>query len=383
MSVDWSSSESVLLLNPRLAPERARELERAWREHVEARFSGQIGIATSGSTGDEGGARLVALSKEAFLHAARAANERLRATSSDVWMKALPIFHVGGLAVAARASLSGSRAVPFAAEKWSSEEFHRALGESGATLLSLVPTQLFDLVRESLQAPKTVRAVIVGGGRLESRLREEALRLGWPVLPSYGMTECGSQVATAVSPDDPRLRPLSHVELRVGAEDRIEIRSRALLTGQLRFGPGGKAVFEDPKSIDGWFATSDRGRIEADGSLVVHGRTQDFVKIGGEGVLLSRLEETLERIRLSSGYRHDAALLAAADERLGARIVLVTDASDGLDARRLVDEFNSSVMPFERVRSVHSLEKVPRSPLGKLLRGEALAAIGLESLADA
>ena len=43
-----------------------------------------------------------------------------------------------------------------------------------------------------------------GGGAVSDELYRDARALGWRVLPSYGMTECCSQVATALS-DSPEL----------------------------------------------------------------------------------------------------------------------------------------------------------------------------------
>ena len=62
---------------------------------------------------------------------------------------------------------------------------------------SLVPAQVLDLVRAGLRPPPVLRAIVVGGGAISAELYRDARALGWPVLPSYGMTECCSQIATA------------------------------------------------------------------------------------------------------------------------------------------------------------------------------------------
>lgn len=368
-----------LFLNPRLSASLRERYVRAWREHVEGHMSAQIGIATSGSSGGEGGS-LVVLGKGAFLANARSVNERLRSSAQDIWMKVLPDFHVGGLSLHARSFLSGARVLETSLTRWKATEFWDELMTSRATLLSLVPTQVFDLVRLELPAPPDLRAVIVGGGRLQSGLLRRALVLKWPLLPSYGCTECGSQVATALSPSDARLVPLSHAALRISGTGRIEISSAALLSGRIVF-DGRSSAFVDPKS-EGWLTTDDRGRIESDGSLVVSGRGSDFVKIGGEGVNVAHLEEKFAALRLERAVDDDIALLAAHDERLGAAIVAIAaDTQDAalLRARdALIEEFNASVSPYERIRSVHGVPRLPRSHLGKLLRREAFALIGLQ-----
>ena len=376
MNFNWVSNENVLLLNPRLQPEVKQRYEYAWKNLVESSFEGEVGIATSGSSGEQG--RLIAVSKSALMVSAQAVNERLQVTKVDVWYKTLPNFHVGGLGILARAHLSGSRVVEALSDRWDAVRAHKELTDCRATITAMVPTQLFDLVQLGLHAPPSLRAIVIGGGRLEAAVQARALALGWPALPSYGLTECCSQVCTALNATDSRLVPLNHVDLRIGAEDRIEVSSASLLTGQVVFDSKMNAHFTDPK-IDDWFTTEDRGTIDSQGVLTVLGRAQDFVKVGGEGVIMSRLEEQMDRLRLQTKFVHDAVVLAAADDRLGAKIVLISNTDQ---TAALVEAFNAAVMPFERIRSVHRVDALPRSALGKLLRTQALALVGLKAVTD-
>ncbi|MEK7356812.1 MAG: AMP-binding protein, partial [Bdellovibrionota bacterium] len=244
-SKDLESTSNLLLTNPRWPKDDRFRFQETWIDLVEGKFEAHVGIATSGSTGGSGS--LVLLSKNALRASARAVNERLAATSADIWYKSLPNFHVGGLGILVRAHLSGAKVVEDESEKWDATGFHSKLEKSEATLLSLVPTQVFDLVREKLRSPSRLRAVIVGGGRLEESLRLAALDLGWPILPSYGMTEAASQVATAVSPDDPRLVPLTHLEVMTDHEGRLQLSGSSLLSAKITFDAQGRATMFDPK----------------------------------------------------------------------------------------------------------------------------------------
>ena len=368
--IDWASTSNHLLLNPRLPQETRVRYESAWSNLV-ARDTAQLGIATSGSSGDAFG-KLIVIGKAAILANAASVNEHFESDVRDVWLKTLPNFHVGGIGIFARAHLSDALVIESKQERWEPMSFHAELESSGATMLSLVPTQLFDLVHLNLRSPPELRAVVIGGGRLEAGLRERGLELGWPIYASYGCTECSSQVATASKPGSDDLTPLSHVAIRTDENGRIALRSEALLTGQITLTADAES-FHDPK-IDGWFSTEDRGELVA-GSLHVQGRVNDFVKIGGEGVLMSRLEDRLEKLRAEMGLAGDAVVLAAADDRLGAVVVLITN----LESTALVARFNEGVLPFERIRAVHQVAAVPRSALGKVLRGAALALVGLKS----
>jgi o-succinylbenzoate---CoA ligase len=94
----------------------------------------------------------------------------------------------------------------------------------------------------------------------------------------------------------------------------------------------------------------------------IRGRAGDFVKIGGESVDLNRLDAILNSVRGEA----DAAILAVPDARLGHVIHLAATS----DPAPIVAAFNAKVAPFERIRSVHRVSSIPRSSLGKLLRGE-------------
>jgi o-succinylbenzoate---CoA ligase len=347
--IDWSTSETHLLLNPRMPAadrERAQSLfdaSPALRRH--------IWIATSGTTGS---IKLTALAKDAFLSSAAAVNEHLEASSHDVWCCVLPTFHVGGLSIYARAALTDAHVIAF---DWDARRYAR----QRFTLSALVPAQLRDLVRASLRPAASVRAVVIGGGALPRDLYDSARALGWPVLPSYGMTECCSQVATA-GLDSADMRILNHIDVRVTEDGRLAFRGPSLLTGYAT-----DAGFIDPKQ-NGWFHSEDAGEVEGR-TLRVLGRRGDFVKIGGESVDLGRLDAILDGLRGSI----DAAVFAAADERLGSVIQLA--AADG-DVEELVDAFNERVFPFERIRAVRRVSRIPRTALGKLLRRELTNEVG-------
>jgi len=333
---DFESDETHLLLNPRLpADERAR-LEQLYAAAPSLRA--HVWLSTSGTTGS---LKLVALSKRAILASAAAVNRHLDSTARDVWCCVLPTFHVGGLGIYARAFLSGARVV---GADWDPQSFIALCDSEHVTLASLVPAQVRDLV--GLRVPASLRAIVVGGGALTMHAE------GWPLLPSYGMTETASQVATA-KPGSSDLVLLDHVEARIG-DGRLAFRSEALLTGYAT-----EDGFSDPKR-EGWFITLDLGSIE-DRVLHIAGRAGDFVKIGGESVDLSRLDRILAEIE------SNAAIVAARDERLGFVIHLAITAGD---SDRVVAAFNERVLPFERIRAVHHVDAIPRTPLGKLRRDE-------------
>jgi O-succinylbenzoic acid--CoA ligase len=261
--------------------------------------------------------------------------------------------------------------------KWNPQAFAEAAENSKATLSALVPTQIFDLVRAGISAPGSLRAIVVGGGNLSEALYSEARKLGWPLLPSYGLTECSSQVATASleslgSDFYPELKILSHVQACIvatkGGNGLLRIKSDALLSGYLLETSEG-AVFEDPKQ-DGWFTTEDLALVY-DGTLRVLGREGSFVKMGGESVDFARLERLFEEVRLETGFSGDALVMAVPDERLGYKTALIAAEERKFseeELMRLVEGFDRKVLPVEKIRMVRRVARIPRSALGKTLK---------------
>lgn len=303
--------------------------------------------------------KIVALSLDALEASARAVNRRLACTKKDVWLNALPLYHVGGLGMLARAELSGARHEIYDSA-WDAEAFARAVEGSGATLSALVPTQVHDLVTSNCIAPRCLRAVVVGGCALPEELRMQAAALGWPLLPSYGLTEAASQVATARIGEDffGWLPLLAHVQARAGEGGVLELRGASLLTGWMVFGSDGSGRWEDPKS-NGWYRTNDRVELRGR-EMRFLGRADDLVKIRGELVDISSLEQAL-RDRVPSGI---VVLFADPDERAGSVLRLRAENAEALaQAREALDLFPPYARP-----AIFEIGPVETTSLGKVIR---------------
>lgn len=340
-----------LLLNPRMPP--------AWRERImDAAFPdlpGHVWLATSGTGGR---IKIIALSRAALEASAAAVNSHLAATANDIWINPLPLFHAGGLGIAVRAALAGARWESFG--PWDARQFARCAAEQGATLSSLVPAQVHDLVRANLTAPPSLRAAVVGGGALDETLRAAAAALGWPLLPSYGMTETSSQVATAApgEADTAWLPLLPHAEARTDEAGILSLRGPSLLTGWMLFDAAGSARWEDPKTA-GWFRTGDRcvlrGRL-----LRVLGRADDLIKMRGELVDAGALERALQAHVASGLVRLDVE----PDDRNGANLhVIAENISAESEAKKALDLFPAYARPTS-----FRVAPIPLSPLGKKIR---------------
>lgn len=332
-------------------------------------LAGHVLFNTSGSTGDP---KWVALSKQALLVSAAAVNQHLGVTRESCWGLALPLDHVGGFGVVARAYKAGCGFKCFR-QRWDARGFRDWSELYKVTHTSLVPTQVHDLVKANLTAPATVRAMVVGGGHLDDLTGQAARNLGWPVLASYGMTEAGSQIATQ-GPDQLHAPyqsapiPLLPVwDAKVTSENLLAISGPALFSGYLS---GGNYF---PRE-SGWHVTSDRVILENQW-LTPLGRADALVKILGELVDPEAIERELLVISQGQLAPGTFAVIAIPDERAGHLLVPVFEASVSPSIIGSVLSLYQAQAPgFRRLKPAAVIGIIPRSELGKLRRTE-LAAI--------
>jgi O-succinylbenzoic acid--CoA ligase len=358
------------VVNPNWDSGKLKLFDKALPELPE--LSGHIFIPTSSSTGSVDSLKIVALSKEAFLASANAVNSHIGFCSQDTWLNPLPLFHVGGLSTYARAWLSGGNVVDcFQVRKWDVKLFYDQLIQSAASFTSVVPTQLFDLVKAGLKAPGSLRGAITGGGKLEDGLLRDALTLGWPVLCSYGMTECASQIATGTYEHPDKMIPLAHVLINFSKEGLLRVKSPSLCSGILQV-EGDNFNFFDPRDKDGYYTTQDLGELK-NGALKIHGRQDDQIKISGELVSLQELESLLSDIceKEAKVESKHFALLPLPCSRLGNKICLVYQSEVRLSSIDKIKElFNNKVFAPARIKELCMVAVIPRSELFKIKRKE-------------
>jgi o-succinylbenzoate---CoA ligase len=321
--------------------------------------------------------KAIALSHESILLAADAANEHLKSGAKDRWMLAIPHYHIGGLSIFARAHLSGAKVFTFAS-KWNAAKFVRALAAESVTLTSLVPTQVHDLVAAGLRAPESLRAAVIGGGALQPSLYLAARALGWPVLPSYGLTECCSQVATASlaslsSAEYPAFKILPHakVELR---EQRIFIKSASLCRWIAVGDSDGQFTLEDPRR-DGWFATEDSAEW-AGKDLRVLGRRDDVVKVLGVLVPLQEVERQVREEFLRHEWNENFIVAARDDARAGHRLILLTDSPNSLqDWQKQISSYNAKAQGPYRIQDFCWIPEISANEMGKIRKAALLRSL--------
>jgi len=335
LHLDWISTDTPLYLNPRLSDVTVKKLTRLYTQIKSFKhLKSHIILTTSGTHH----LKLVALKKDAFLCAATSVNNHINATRTDRWLNPLPLFHVGGLSIHARAYLSQSSVIPF--PKWSVHPFINALKTHHITLTSLVPTQLFDVVTQNQKCPPSLRCVFIGGSALSHTVETKAKQLGWPIATCYGMTETASQILI-------NGKTYPHVSVKKDPQSsKLMIKSDCLLTGYCKEIDSSFQLI-DPKE-NGWFLTDDHCEIKND-KITILGRGAEMVKIGGELVSLQRLNLLLDNAKVHTQFKETAIISAKPDDRLGHYIVLRTNSER---TEKLIQSYHQECLPFERIKYV-------------------------------
>lgn len=238
-------------------------------------------MATSGSTGRP---KLVLHTYGNHYCNALGSNRNLPLKPGDRWLVSLSLYHVGGLAILFRCLLVGATAVLSEPSTGLIEEINR----HHTTHISVVAAQLRRLL--TADNPKSLRAVLLGGGPAPESLVAEARQAGLPLYLSYGLTEMASQVSTSSSDSPDRVKRLDHRQLSLSEKGEILVRGETLFKGYVE----GDRI-DLPLDPEGWFHTGDLGTLDSDGGLTVIGRIDNMFVCGGENVHPEEIESALQR----------------------------------------------------------------------------------------
>ena len=365
-------------------------------------------VPTSGSTG---GAKAVALTREALL-ASQHATAALFAgdgTAPDTgghgfWLPLLPPTHIAGVQVIARAHRTAqvlgleSAALPdplpdlrghFDADAFvrlAEPALARAEQLGLPALTSLVPTQLARIVTGTGAADVRARsllkrfaAVLVGGAATAPDVLARARGQKIAVRTTYGSSEtAGGCVYDRAPLPGVRLRVLDPDPTGAG---RLEISSPTLATGYLTAEGGtdaspftaGSAPVEGSSRA---FLTSDLAQIGEDGALSILGRADDVINTGGRKVLPQDVERAIERSLMLRGMVRASVVVGVADPEWGQRVEALVTLEPGLDpedASSLVrSALRTSEVPAHMIpKQVHVVAELPLLGIGKVDRAAA------------
>jgi len=332
-------------------------------------------VETSGSSAAP---KAVMLSYENVLASARLVNRRLGLRRGDCWLSCLPRTHVGGLMIGYRCGLACATVLLH--EGFDAPTVARDLELHRVTHVSLVPPMLDRLLAEVQVPPKWLRVLLIGGQSLSRALARRAIDAGWPLRVTYGMTETASQVATSdvlVTPPETGFVGSALPGIRVSCRGTPESPERIKVRGPVVMAGYANPERSPGKGLEkGWLVTSDIGYISDGGDLVVLGRADQLLVIGGEGVIPSQVED---RMMSATGLER-VAVVGVGDPVWGHRMIAVYTGGIGEDA--LEQWCRVHLAPRERPRGYRRLTGLPLLVSGKPDRRRILEIVAASCGAD-
>lgn len=203
----------------------------------------------------------------------------------DAWLLSLPLFHIGGLAILNRCALVAAIVVLPESNLALQEQVER----DALTHISLVPTQLLNLLADKQASLTSIKALLLGGGAVSIDLLKQLEQRHIASFTSYGMTEMGSQITTGPALSDGTSgKLLPRRELKI-VDDVIWVRGECLFMGYLT-----ENGIEKPLDADSWFYTKDKGKWDANGNLKILGRVDNMFICGGENIQPEEIEAALK-----------------------------------------------------------------------------------------
>jgi acyl-CoA synthetase (AMP-forming)/AMP-acid ligase II len=345
-----------------------------------------IQLFTSGTTGTP---KAAVLRHENVMAYVLGSVEFGAAGEEEAALVAVPPYHIAGISAVLSSTYCGRRIVML--PSFEPAEWLRLLAQERVTHAFVVPTMLVRIMDHLAQQPgkasfPALRALAYGGGKMPLAVIERALRVfpGVDFTNAYGLTETSATVCL-LSPDDHRAAVASddpQVRRRLGSVGKplpavqVQVRdaSGAILSHQqsgMVFVRGAQVAGEyrgvgSLLDAAGWFATQDRGWVDAEGYVFLEGRADDLIVRGGENISPGEIEEAL----LAHPAVADAVVVAVPSdqwgEAVGAVVVVRRGATTSVEALQqwVRERLRSSRVP-ERLLFRSEL---PYNEMGKILR---------------
>lgn len=362
--IDWDQWEE-LLSTSRAAPLLADDPDAmAWL------------LFTSGTTAAPKGAML---SHRNVLAAVAASTAARPVESDDVYVFPFPLCHVAGYNVVHRHA--NLRPVVLV-DRFDPESFCASVREHRVTSTSLAATMVASLLDhldahpEQLSSLESLRSVAYGASPMSATLLRRTYELlGVDFAQGYGMTELAGNAVfldadahrRGLSGDESLLRaagrPAPGVELRLADDGEILVRADQVMMGYWNDADATAAAL-----VDGWLATGDIGRIDAQGYLSVVDRSKDIIITGGENVSSREVEDVL--IAVPGVDR--VAVVGAPDPHWGEMVCafIVTADLGRFDEGAMLRHARDHLAGFKIPKRVVLVDELPVNASGKVLKNE-------------
>ncbi|MGF7163165.1 non-ribosomal peptide synthetase component E (peptide arylation enzyme) [Rhodoligotrophos appendicifer] len=281
--------------------------------------------ATSGSTGDP---KLYMHTQNTQFNEARCLVREMGFGPADVFLAFAPITHRGVFMWGFMLSMASGAAIVIQ-RVYDPVAILKGIDAEKVTSLFAIPTQVVDLLNVCDRlggGGDSLRVLMMAGAPVQPQLVER-LQKSWPScapVTGFGTSETGYAIITRPSYPLEELqtcgRPLNGIEIRIarplGSDDpdgEVMIRGAYISAGYYDDQQATNQAYDR----DGWFNTGDLGHLDAQGNLVVTGRTKNVIIRSGLKIQAEEIEQLLLR---HTDISH-AVVIGLPDSQVGERTV--------------------------------------------------------------
>ncbi|SDP13199.1 acyl-[acyl-carrier-protein]-phospholipid O-acyltransferase / long-chain-fatty-acid--[acyl-carrier-protein] ligase [Desulforhopalus singaporensis] len=326
-------------------------------------------LFTSGSEKDP---KAVELSHKNILSNVSSVTPIFEFRSDDIFMCALPYFHVFGLTAVLWLPLYHGMTMLTYANPLDYQKICTIVREHQATFLIGTPAFFWGYLRKSSPGDfASLRIALTGADKCSDALREGfKTKHNITVLEGYGATECSPIISTntpACNRPGSVGKPIPGTRVRIihyetedqckpGVDGRIQVKGDSVMKGYYN---DAEQTCKNVK--DGWYDTGDMGNLDEDGYLWHVGRLKRFVKIGGEMVSLVRIEHVLEKLLPEDSF---CCVVEVPDTIKGSRIIAVVTGE--VDEQAILEQMAGQLPPIALPKAFLVWESLPKMGSGKI-----------------
>lgn len=222
-------------------------------------------------------------------------------------------------------------------------------------LISLVPLQLYQLLREAPQLLNKAKSILIGGGPVNEGSIPELQKINTPVYHTYGMTETVSHIALKLLNTD---RSTHAFNVLPGVSCTTDSRSCLVING---------AVTGDVDVV-----TNDIVEFINPSSFVWKGRFDDMINSGGIKIFPEEIDASIHQ-EMSLAYPHCAFFtFGIPDDVLGQKLVLFVEAANpnSHDDMGLLEKLKKILPRYHSPRRIVFSVAFQRTHTGKIKKKE-------------
>ncbi len=308
------------------------------------------------------------------------------AHGKEVFMGAIPFFHVFGMTVGMLESLYVGGKLVLMPDPRDIELLMTIIQEEGVTLFPGVPTLYVAIINHknvSNYDLKSVKVCISGGAPLPVEVQRKfeeitngKLREGYgltessPVThsnPIYGLYKVGS-IGLPFPDVDARIVSLDPDEnghyqtLGVGEEGELAVRGPQVMKGYWNRPDETAKVLDE----EGWLYTGDIAKMDEDGYFYIVDRKKDLIIASGYNIVPREVEEAL----YENPKVQEAVVVGVPDPRRGETVKAFIVLKEGETAteQEIIAFCRERLAPYKVPKLVEFRTELPKSAVGKLLR---------------